>query len=838
MNNQISKYKGARDNKGSAVSIDNIIGQIRGRTDIDALKKIITSIRDENDKAIRDSLKKTLEAVTWSGLFEKRKADKLIEYSDLICADIDGLDDDGLHTLKKALISDPFVFFCFISPSGAGLKVIFKVIGGPELHLENFINIEKYFLSKYKIKIDKSGKDVCRLCFLSYDPLAYYNPDSLPFVYNAPADNKKRKAKQDIPDKTFSDVVSFTNQKLQFASGNRNNWIHLFACNANRSGFTEADTLSFIKNNYAQEDMKESEVKASIQSAFKNTYEHGKFESLPGKKTNPGLNGSSNQKMEDKSLSGTASGDALDKKNNEISEEEFQEKYQFFDIKWKVQQDKEGNTTRIVNSICINYLKFLAILTDLGFRRIDMDKGHYFIYIENNIIEEVDNVYIKGAFKRHMETMPEIIHVSDAIIHRDMILNYLMGRQGNFFDPQNILCHLPILNMDQINQDTQDESYFYYTNKCVKITAENIELLDYSELSNKYVWSDSILTRDINLLDFLEDQENNIWAVFLGHVCDGDSMRLLALMRIIGFLMHKYYEGKMKAIVFTDSRISDDPQGRTGKGLIFKGIKQMMNRDNKTDRGVLCTINGKEFKLDNERRYEKCDINTRVVHINDVKANYDVECHYNEIEDGITVNKKFQLPFTIHAKIGISTNRTLKIAGDSSLDRFQVFDLSSHYSKEWTPEKEFGKWFFRDFTEHEWAMFDTFMLQCMQYYLKEGLLPYKSINLEKRLLHEQIGEDMINFLDDFPNGLLEDAWAGDFGLIPDREYEKKALYKLFVDINQCDVKRYTQRRFTKKLRYFKHLSEKWKSDSQDKEGNYFHERRSNGKDYIQFILNK
>src|SRR5699024_10551609 len=112
-----------------------------------------------------------------------------------------------------------------------------------------------------------------------------------------------------------------------------------------------------------------------------------------------------------------------------------------------------------------------------------------------------------------------------------------------------------------INEDTQSEAYFYYTNKCVKITKDKIELLDYTELKNHYVWKESILTCPINLLDFADDQENNIWAKFLFNVCDQDNERLQSLTCIIGYLMHKYYEGKLKAIVFTDSRISDDPQG-------------------------------------------------------------------------------------------------------------------------------------------------------------------------------------------------------------------------------------------------------------------------------------
>lgn len=827
MNNNptISLYKNVTDNKGTLIEVLTVIGK-----DFPEIEKIINELRSENDPSKKDVLKKSLPAVTWSGTFKKRLATELIEYSSLICIDIDKLSQAEHDELKTALKSDPYTFYLFTSPSGHGLKILFFVDGGPEMHLQNFLDIEYYFKEKYKVKIDKSGKDICRLCFLSWDPDNYLNLHAKVFE---PLPKKKKSVKSLIepPKKsTFNDVVSFTNNKLQFEPGNRNNWIHLFSNNANRMGFSETETLSYLLTNYNSEDIKESEIKSTVHSAFKNTYEHAKNQKFISTNKNFHSDNSHLRNLSDTSTD-------LSNQKPEITQEEFSEKYQFFDIKWKSDIDKDGNTTRKVRGIEINYLRFLAILADLGFRRIDMDRGHYYIHVENNVIQEVDDIFIKGVFKKYLETMPEVIHLDNAIIHRDMILNYMIGRQTNFFD-KNILCHLPMIDMEQINEDSRNEAFFYYANKCVKVTSEKIELIDYTNLSEKYVWNDSILTRDVNLLEPEFDQDNNLWAQFLYQVCDRDNERLLVLMQIIGYMMHKYYEGKMKAIVFTDSRISDDPQGRTGKGLIYKGIRQMMNRDNKTDRGVLCTLNGKEFNPDNERRFEKCDINTRVIHINDVRNNYDVERHYNEIEDGITVNKKFQLPFTIHAKIGISTNRTLKINGDSSLDRFQVFDLSAHYSKDFTPEKEFGKWFFRDFTEHEWNLFDSFMLYCMKTYLKNGLGKYKSINLEKRLMHEQIGEELINFLEDFPNASFQENWNGDFGIIPMREYDKRALYDLFVQLNKVDTKRYSQRRFTNKLRHFKNLSDKWKPDSQDKEGNYLQERRSHSKDYVWFVENK
>ncbi len=56
----------------------------------------------------------------------------------------------------------------FLSPSGNGLKLLFKI--DPELHLASFKGIEKYLKETYDLSADPSGKDVSRACFISYDP--------------------------------------------------------------------------------------------------------------------------------------------------------------------------------------------------------------------------------------------------------------------------------------------------------------------------------------------------------------------------------------------------------------------------------------------------------------------------------------------------------------------------------------------------------------------------------------------------------------------------------------------------------------------------------------------
>lgn len=124
--------------------------------------------------------KKSLDFVTFSGIFSPtRLAANLQEHSGMIVVDLDHIQDPA--GLKLQLQEDTFVHACFVSPSGNGLKVIVK-IKDTDRHKETFADLAFYFNTSYILydqeKVDPSGSDVCRACFMSHDPEIYYNPDS------------------------------------------------------------------------------------------------------------------------------------------------------------------------------------------------------------------------------------------------------------------------------------------------------------------------------------------------------------------------------------------------------------------------------------------------------------------------------------------------------------------------------------------------------------------------------------------------------------------------------------------------------------------------------------
>ena len=64
----------------------------------------------------------------------------------------------------------------------------------------------------------------------------------------------------------------FTEKKIQYAAGNRNNFIHQLACNLNRKGIPMGAAIGYILADYNYD---EKEITTTIKSAYSNSQEFG-----------------------------------------------------------------------------------------------------------------------------------------------------------------------------------------------------------------------------------------------------------------------------------------------------------------------------------------------------------------------------------------------------------------------------------------------------------------------------------------------------------------------------------------------------------------------------------
>jgi len=145
-----------------------------------ALRRIQEGKSASTIKKIRDgekSKKTRLPIVCFSGEFSSRYDEALFEHSGYIILDFDHVD---VAETKKHLGTDDFIYSCWTSPSGDGIKALVKVTN-PERHRDHFRALVKYFHRQYGLEVDESGINESRACFESHDPDVVIKDTSKPF---------------------------------------------------------------------------------------------------------------------------------------------------------------------------------------------------------------------------------------------------------------------------------------------------------------------------------------------------------------------------------------------------------------------------------------------------------------------------------------------------------------------------------------------------------------------------------------------------------------------------------------------------------------------------------
>jgi len=256
LQNVISLYGNVKKKQSEKITISKVLELIKtGGT----VKETILRIRAEQDKTIKSDLKQSLPAVTFSGYFEnERKAELVQDYTNVICIDIDKVDD--LERTRQKLVDCVYSLAVFLSPSGNGFKVLVQVDGNKLNHLKNFNSFAEYLEKKFTITIDKSGKDISRCAFMSYDPNLYINLDAR--IWNN---------KEFILYKLES-IDTLLHNKIEFKEGNRNNFILEFANIAKLQQLDVELTVEFLTSRYTDVGFETNEIISTINSAFKGNY--------------------------------------------------------------------------------------------------------------------------------------------------------------------------------------------------------------------------------------------------------------------------------------------------------------------------------------------------------------------------------------------------------------------------------------------------------------------------------------------------------------------------------------------------------------------------------------
>ena len=316
-------------------------------------------------------------------------------------------------------------------------------------------------------------------------------------------------------------------------------------------------------------------------------------------------------------------------------------------------------------------------------------------------------------------------------------------------------------------EDTQSESFLFFRNTVVKITASDITCIPYSEI-DAYVWEEQIIPRD-----FTKDQPEcpqelkGMFHQFLDYICcsepgssDSDYQGPRSpesIMSFFGSMIHRYKDPtKARCYVILDENLDREERtdGRTGKSLLARSATHVRN---------VLVDNGRGTRLSDRFTFSNVNLDTNLIVVDDANANFDLSRLFSLITGDFTSERKFcdpiTIPFENSPKFVITSNHSLRGEGDSFNARQVTYVISNVFSGEFGPKDLIGT-LFENWSDEEWNRFFNTVAMCVQIYLKHGIIP------------QQMPVSWFILKSKSPEGLIE---LFDAELVTARRYDKAAL---------------------------------------------------------------
>lgn len=684
---------------------------------IDKIEKIRSK---DITKAEKDKIKASLMAIMFNGTFKSRNDNGLDEHSGFCVLDFDDFPDYETMIENRDLITQkPYIYMCFISPSGNGLKAIARIPKSDKLqHIRRFNAIEKDFDNKY---FDNKNKNVSRVCFESYDPNVYLNVYCEEF--KEIAEDKGFSYVERVPicilkdEQRVIDIIMSWNWNKDFVDGQRNNFIFDIAGAFCEHGVDQSNAEGYILNNIVIGDFSEREALTAIKSAYrKRSFGIKYFEDYQSvKRIKSKLIQGENPKDIIKSLN-------VDKEAVKQVQEEIKEND---DIFWDVKILKSGE-----EKITVEPFKYAHFLMKNGFKKYYPETAE------------------KPTFVRVVENK---VNLSSTEKIKDFVLNHLIAvgeiNVWNYCSKSPYLFTEAHLNMiDSIHlemlSDTKDFTFLPFLNGVVKVSKQGTDLIGYIDVDG-YIWEDQIITRNFKEV---EDYKND-FEDFIEKVSNNDIERTKALRSTIGYLIHTHKDKTdQKAIIFNDEEINENPNGGSGKSLMLTALNYIRK---------VVKIDGKSFDPNkSDFVYQRINLDTQIVSFDDVKRNFNFEQLFSLITEGIAVNRKNKdeifIPFERSPKIVITTNYVINGTGHSHERRRHEIEFFQYFNNKVSPLDVYGRLLFDSWDDEDWNKFDNYMVSNIQLFLKKGLIQSKSINAEAKRFIQSTHISFYDWVDDEP----------------------------------------------------------------------------------------
>lgn len=354
------------------------------------------------------------------------------------------------------------------------------------------------------------------------------------------------------------------------------------------------------------------------------------------------------------------------------------------------------------------------------------------IKVTNNIV----------SIKSPMEVYSEALSFVKQENNKTLLSCFINQGEQLLISKKAILGSLPKYTTHRY-RDTKETVRLFYKNTIIIISPNKIvnETYQNFEKQNKFIFENQIINREI----ILTKKKKSEFKKFLKCVTN-DKMHFKNIMCSIGYLISSYKNPSLtKAVIFTDvlSQIKNEAFGRSGKGIIIKAISQII---------PVVEYNGKIIDLTNDKfAFQNVNLTTQLIVLQDVDKNFKFESLFSTLTDNMGIERKhcpkIDIPFSESPKIAITTNYTIPQNSYSYKDRKLLILLNNFFNSSNKPEEHLKGLLFNSWNTQEFRRFDNFIFDCVQLFLKNGILDYELKAFNKEQIIKSTSKEFINLMD-------------------------------------------------------------------------------------------
>jgi hypothetical protein len=340
--------------------------------------------------------------------------------------------------------------------------------------------------------------------------------------------------------------------------------------------------------------------------------------------------------------------------------------------------------------------RLYAVAEALGFR----------YYEQRDEAVRVVDVFIHQCTERYFyDTIKAYIHDDDGDILEDICNAYeaYIEKHGRF-----TIRRLQMLDTDLILKDTRDTCYKFYQNGVVCITANGIDVFEYSVFENNLVWQFKVQPRN-----YVHSTAPCLYTDFLA-LAVGLNQNREHIMRTIGYLAHDWKDETTAYFIVLSEQCPDPMQGGgSGKNLFC-------NLFNLTT--TYKSVPGSQVQL-NEKFLQSWN-GERIFAVSDAKKDFQFG-FLKELTSGSALLKKLFKDERIVGvndlpKFIIQTNYSSDAEDGGVVGRIIQIEFTGFFNRSRGIDVHYGKHFANDWTAEDYAGYDTFICQCVQAWLAGG----------------------------------------------------------------------------------------------------------------------